>query len=74
MLRKLLANGTIIGFNLGDELICNGVKSAALHQYANTVRASFPRQSNGQGPVIWCECSSIEFLCLPLVLFWHTYI
>ena len=58
-LRQLLANETIIGFNLGDELVCGGVKSAVLHQYANTVRAAFPRESNGK-PIIWYnECASM---------------
>ena len=55
VLRELLANDTIIGFNLGDELVCGGMKSAVVHEYANTVRAAFPRQSDGKGAIIWCE-------------------
>jgi hypothetical protein len=60
VLRERLANGSIIGFNLGDELICSGMKTSVLHEYARTVRDSFPRQSNGKGAIIWlnaCVCS-----------------
>jgi hypothetical protein len=49
-LRALLANKTIVGFGLGDELVWGGVTPAHYTQYANTVRASFPRSS---GAVIW---------------------
>jgi hypothetical protein len=49
-LRSLLVNKTIVGFGLGDELVWGGVTPAHYTQYANTVRASFPRSS---GAVIW---------------------
>lgn len=39
----LLANRSIIGFNLGDELVWNCLSPANLTIVANTVRASFPR-------------------------------
>ena len=48
-LRELLANKTIFGFALGDELVWGGVTPANLVKYADTVRASFPR---GEA-VIW---------------------
>lgn len=38
----LLANGTIFGFFLGDELTWNGLPYSALLTTVNTVRASFP--------------------------------
>jgi hypothetical protein len=65
VLRELLANNTIIGFNLGDELVCGGMKSSVLHEYANTVRASFPRADGnggggGGGATIWYnDCGSV---------------
>lgn len=43
--RELLANGTIIGFNLGDELVWNCIPSADIATAASTVRADFPRGS-----------------------------
>jgi hypothetical protein len=49
LLKELLDNNTIIGFNLGDELVWGGIKPKILVQYADTVRASFPR---GQA-IIW---------------------
>jgi hypothetical protein len=48
-LKALLANGTIFGFALGDELVWGGVRPANLVKYANTVRDAFPR---GQA-IIW---------------------
>ena len=48
-LRQLLANGTIFGFNLGDELVWNTLKPAEMVKYAEAVRADFPR---GQA-IIW---------------------
>jgi hypothetical protein len=47
-----LANGTILGFNLGDELVWNCLAPTNLTIVADTVRASFPR---GQA-VIWYKC------------------
>jgi len=35
--------GTIIGFNLGDELVNNCISPAALETGANAIRADFPR-------------------------------
>lgn len=40
--RSLLANGTIIGFFLGDELLWNGLPLVAMEEYVNVVRATFP--------------------------------
>jgi hypothetical protein len=48
-LRQLLANKTILGFNLGDELVWNTLKPAELVKYADAVRADFPR---GQA-ILW---------------------
>jgi hypothetical protein len=48
-LKRLLANKTIIGFNLGDELVWGGVLPKNLVMYADAVRTSFPRGS----AVIW---------------------
>ena len=52
-LAALLANETIFGFALGDELVWGGVRPAHLVEYANTVRAAFPRGTTGTGAVIW---------------------
>ena len=43
--RPLLANGSIIGFNLGDELCWNCLRPDELETAANAIRASFPRGS-----------------------------
>ena len=48
-LKSLITNKTIFGFALGDELVWGSVTPANLVEYANTVRASFPR---GEA-VIW---------------------
>jgi hypothetical protein len=47
--RPLLANGTIFGFNLGDELVWNCLHPAELEAAANAIRTSFPRGS----AIIW---------------------
>lgn len=44
-LAPLLANGSLLGFFLGDELLWNGMSFAELQQYATAVRATFPRGS-----------------------------
>jgi len=44
-----IANGTILGFNMGDELVWNCLAPANLTIAVNAVRASFPRGS----AVIW---------------------
>ena len=49
VLKALLANGTIFGFNLGDELVWSGMPPTNLVRYADAVRASFPRGD----AVIW---------------------
>lgn len=43
--RPFLANGTIFGFNMGDELVWNCLAPANLTIAVNLVRASFPRGS-----------------------------
>lgn len=45
----LLKNGTILGFNLGDELVWNGLLPSSLTSASNAVRALFPRGS----AIIW---------------------
>lgn len=50
--RELLANGTIFGFFLGDELVWNCLPVADLNTYAAAVRASFPRGAPGSGAAI----------------------
>lgn len=47
--RPFLLNGTIMGFNLGDELVWNCLAPANLTIAANLVRSSFPRGS----AIIW---------------------
>lgn len=47
--RPLLANNSILGFNLGDELIWNCLRPAELEMAANAIRASFPRGT----AIIW---------------------
>ena len=46
---QLLANGTILGFNLGDELVWQCLSVANVTTVASAVRAKFPRG----GAVIW---------------------
>eukprot|EP00038_Savillea_parva_P026607 m.55291 g.55291 ORF g.55291 m.55291 type:complete len:320 (+) comp7592_c0_seq1:224-1183(+) len=47
--KELLNNGTIIGFNLGDELVWNCIPSSNVSSAAAAVRADFPRGS----AIIW---------------------
>lgn len=47
--QELLSNGTIIGFNLGDELVWNCIPSQNVSSVAAAVRADFPRGS----AIIW---------------------
>lgn len=44
-----VANGTLLGFNLGDELVWNCLAPANLTVVADAVRASFPRGS----AIVW---------------------
>ena len=47
--QELYANGTILGFNLGDELVWNCVLTEQVQTAAATVRKDFPRG----GAIIW---------------------
>eukprot|EP00051_Salpingoeca_urceolata_P012377 m.153385 g.153385 ORF g.153385 m.153385 type:complete len:355 (-) comp17471_c1_seq2:710-1774(-) len=53
--KQLLNNGTIFGFNLGDELAWNCLQPADLKTGANAVRAMFPRGT----AVIWYNEASM---------------
>tara|TARA_B110000208_G_scaffold70935_2_gene91331 strand:+ start:799 stop:1782 length:984 start_codon:yes stop_codon:yes gene_type:complete len=46
-LAPIIANRTLLGFFLGDELLWNGLTFAEMETYANAVRAAFPRSTNG---------------------------
>ncbi len=50
-----LANGTLLGFNLGDELVWNCLAPANLTVVVDAVRATFPRAAAaaGTGAIIW---------------------
>ena len=41
--RELLSNQSLIGFNLGDELVWNCINPEALTQCADTIRQDFPK-------------------------------
>ena len=43
--KPLLANNSIFGFNLGDELVWNCLRPSELETAVNAIRASFPRGS-----------------------------
>lgn len=47
----LVANGLILGFNLGDELLCHSLSMQNLTVAADAVRASFP-----SAVIWWNEC------------------
>jgi hypothetical protein len=42
-----VANGTLLGFFLGDELLWNGMNFTEIEAYATMVRRSFPRGGGG---------------------------
>lgn len=44
-------NGSVLGFNLGDELVCHNASLAAVGEVAERVRASFP-----SAVIWWNEC------------------
>eukprot|EP01047_Picozoa_sp_COSAG01_P057012 COSAG01_NODE_6539_length_3615_cov_36.097554_1_plen_329_part_00 len=52
---QLLANESIIGFNLGDELVWNCLPPNELQAGVDLIRKSFPRVSSGSGraAIIW---------------------
>eukprot|EP01062_Namystynia_karyoxenos_P023764 TRINITY_DN19209_c0_g1_i1.p1 TRINITY_DN19209_c0_g1~~TRINITY_DN19209_c0_g1_i1.p1 ORF type:complete len:311 (+),score=70.04 TRINITY_DN19209_c0_g1_i1:96-1028(+) len=81
--QELLHNGTIIGFNLGDELVWNCLPPDQLRTASDAVRASFPRGSG----IIWyneasgpassgrtghgCNQSTVDF-SIPASLDWFS--
>lgn len=42
-LKELISNGTLFGFNMGDELVWNGLLPSQLVEYAGVIRKDFPR-------------------------------
>ena len=48
-LAPLVANGSCLGFFLGDELLWNGMNFTEMVAYADAVRAAFPRGGGGDG-------------------------
>jgi len=50
---QLLANHSIIGFNLGDELVWNCLPPAELAAGVDLIRQTFPRASGPSSAVIW---------------------
>eukprot|EP01051_Picozoa_sp_SAG22_P008452 SAG22_NODE_643_length_8222_cov_5.448972_5_plen_373_part_00 len=50
-LRPLVANGSLVGFNLGDELICHTLAYSNISAVAAAIRADFP-----SAIIWWNEC------------------
>ena len=46
-----MANGSVVGFNLGDELICHTLSYSNLSVAADTIRGAFP-----DALIWWNEC------------------
>jgi hypothetical protein len=52
----LIANGTLLGFNMGDELVWNCLAPTNLTIAANTIRATFPRGS----AILWYNEATVS--------------
>lgn len=70
--KALLQNGTILGFNLGDELVWNCLEPAQLLTMANAVRASFPRYAHVRQITRTTAALRVFFLAeSPATTQWH---
>lgn len=65
--RELLANGTIVGFFLGDELMWGGLPYVQLTEWSDLIRATFPTAflwENEAEPVYNCDPTKNPEKCI----------